>query len=379
LKQVQYNLSARGIIITAISIFLLAIGIALRNGPLSTLGLLGICLCIFSLILSYSNLRKLSIRTSLPHRFHAAKSTTGTLSLINNRTFIDAYQISLNFEFPRDQRREMYAPWTPAGNQSELETRLYLPFRGAALNIQCTLESTFPFGLFISRKKLYLAHPILVYPRAIHPIELEVKGSLIDFNPHSGKSYGEGTGEPRALRAFQAGDSIRSIHWPTTARSLARGGLLRSKEFDPPGLHPEKCNIIFHSYAKGGQIMQSDRFERALSLVTGTILYLRNLQTQITLQADFTGWETIPCTTRSEYLETLALLAQTNRAQGTEIHELETLAKSQSNDEQTIIISEMPPDSWNQIHTAFNKAIIIDIRQFNYHRLKVQTGHIPNA
>lgn len=379
MKHDQSNLSARGIVIIGTSICLIAIGAAIRDGVLATLGLLGLSIFIFAGLFSFLNLYKLTIDTSFPHRFYACKGTTGTITLINLKKVLDTYQVSLRFQFPPDEQREMYAGWTPAGNQSVIETRLHLPYRGSSLGIHCTLESLFPLGLFVHRKHITLAHTVTVYPRPILPIELELKGSLHDFNPHQGSYFGEGIGEPRGLRSLQPGDSIRSIHWPRSAHSLTRGGSLQIREFDPPGFHPEECQLIFHSYARGGEIMRNDRFERALSLLVGTLNFLRNLQTKISLQADFTGWEKISCTNRSEYLECLALLAQTDRAQGTESHELEQLAKTLNTKEQIIIISEMPPDSWSHIASAFPSAIIIDIRQFQYTRLRMQTGKIRYA
>lgn len=69
---------------------------------------------------------------------------------------------------------------------------------------------------------------LLVVPIAI-PVEVPMaRGMGLGFdNPDAGHSKGAGV-DPRGVRAYQHGDSIRHVHW----RSTAKRGALQVKEFD---------------------------------------------------------------------------------------------------------------------------------------------------
>ena len=79
--------------------------------------------------------------------------------------------------------------------------------------------------------------------------------------------------------------------------------------------------------------------------------------------ADFMRWHPLPTKTRSQYYECLSILADSKRAIGTELHELQSALSEVPDKQQIIIISDMPPEAWQDlIHTA-DTSTIVDIRQ----------------
>ena len=104
---------------------------------------------------------------------------------------------------------------------------------------------------------------------------------------------------------------------------------------------PMNNHIIFHSYASGGEILREDRFERALSLLTGTLTELHQKGVPSLLVADFLAWEGVVCQNRLQLLKCLKTLASVTRSNGTEAHDLEKALRAVSPDHALIIISDM--------------------------------------
>ena len=87
-------------------------------------------------------------------------------------------------------------------------------------------ESSAPFGLFSSRRRLSAPLEIKVYP-AVLPVDAAfLHGSPIGQLQVS--NLPQQGGQLRGSREFQAGDQARHIHW----RSTARRGQTMVKEFD---------------------------------------------------------------------------------------------------------------------------------------------------
>ena len=353
------------------SVALFISGLALLNGTLSTLGALGVIAWCIAKYLAKSNLKHLSLTAQLPHRLHATRSIQGHIYLHNSHAFLDAYHISLQLHLPGGTSKDMSALWVPSAGHASLDLRLHIIQRSSNLQIPVDITSTFPLGLWTSQKTTTLDHQLIVYPRIIRPIEFETQGNLSGSHAsqiHDTRSHQE---LAQSVRAYQPGDSLRHVHWPASARNLARGQGLLTKAFDPPGFLPQNCRVVFHSHVTSGEILRSDRFEMALALTTGTLHFLRELQIKTSFQADFLQWNTRPCHTHSQYVDCLTLLAEAQRATLTQSHELKQIAHFLTPGESLILISEMPAESWLHLHKNFQKAIYIDIRQYQYRQFRV--------
>ena len=189
----------------------------------------------------------------------------------------------------------------------------------------------------------------------------------------SAHEFGDLFGEPRGIRRYQPGDKAARIHQPASARSLALGRGFQVRAYDPPGFHPDRSRVVFHSYAREGEIIRLDRFDRALSLAAGTLAHLHSSQTKVTFQADFTNWKCFPCEDRSQYIECLALLAKAGRSSHTDAQGLGACLESVPKDEQLIILSDSPSPHWLEfVPPTHESVMVINIQQVRYSRPDIQ-------
>lgn len=360
------TLAPRGAFCTGIAVGLSLVGILLGDGALITLGLSTVALMLSCYLLGRSNISKLEADISLPHKCHANHTYKPQVVIHNNRSFLDAFYVKLYVAFPHGTVLGSQSAWIPARSLATASLPISFPMRASALEHPYKFSSTFPLGLFRFSSRQLLQHPLTIYPRSITPEELldhGVNGQCHDQDNHS---HIEHSGEQRSIRPWQPGDAAKNIHWPTSIRSLARGDSLRIRELDPPGMLPDQATIIFHSFSSQREMMREDAFERAISLTAGTISYLRNLNIKTTLEADFLQWHPLLAKTRSQFYECLSVLADGQRAIGTELHELQTTINKISEEQQIIVISDMPPDVWHDLILIPKGTFIIDIRQIHF-------------
>ena len=338
--------SIRGAVLGGAGVILLSVGIWRIDGVMAALGLAGCCLVAVAWSLGRLNLRDLDVSLDGPASVPTGVIFGAILSLRNQRGFWDAFGIELELELPGKARVGGLARWVAARAATDLELRVAVPIRAYATTHPVRLFSEFPLGLFEFRRVLPLAHSLVVFPRPIVPPGLRAMGVLMDASPVDGASAGEAAGEPRGLRPWQPGDSPRRIDWRTSIRSWARGAGMIVREADPPGFHPRRCVVIFHSYGADGSLIRPDRFEQALSLAAGTLRHLHNLGIPVRLLADFDGWIDHPAATRAQLASCQTVLAKAIRAKGTEAHDLQAAASHAHDDEVVIAFSDMPLSAW---------------------------------
>lgn len=366
------SITRRGASIAGGTVALLLGGFLSAEGLFIVLALCGSLLISTSWMLGKLSLRNLAIGFHLPKYVSAGTPFELELTLHNRRTFLDAFNTEVQLLLPGlpgktdTATTTAVAPWTAAGSASRITQRIAIPGRAYVDTHQIRLTTTFPLGLFLSKRHLEVRQKITVTPRPIIPRELNDNGSLHDTLPRNGHTSGHTSGEPRGIRPWQAGDSARNIHWPTSARSMARGHGLRVRQYDPPGFNPDECHIVFHSYATGREMLREDRFERALSLLSGSLIELHHMGIPCRLTADFLDWQPLPCTSKTQLVDCLHTLARVQRASGTEAHELQNILRPISPDHTLMIISDMTPDSWRHLLMNHPQTLIIDIRQVSY-------------
>ena len=366
MRKFSTKLAPRGAFCLGIAVGLSAAGVLLGDGVLITLGLSAVTLMLCCYFLGRSNLSKLEADISLPHKCHANKPYKPHVVIKNNRSLLDAFHVKLYLAFPHGSLMASQSAWVPARSLSSANLPISIPMRASSLEHPYKFSSTFPLGLFRFSSRQMLHHPLTIYPRNIIPSELldeGVSGQCHHPNQHSSIQH---VGEPRSIRPWQPGDAAKNIHWPASIRSLAQGHTLRVREFDPPGLLPDQATLVFHSFSAQREMMREDAFERAISLTAGSIAHLRNLNIRTTLVTDFMRWNPLPARSRSQYYECLSILADAQRAIGTELHELQYALDEISENQQIIIISDMPPEAWQDLIRIPDSVIIIDIRQVHF-------------
>lgn len=362
----RLTITRRGAALCGGAAAMVAGGLLTGEGIFLLLGAGLLLLALSCYLLGKANLLALEPRIHMPANVTAGRTFETELTLHNKRRLLDAFGIRMDAVLPGNSVFSAQAPWTAAGQSSQTTLQGVIPARGYADIHRVVLASRFPLGLFHLRKKLAVRREVVVTPMPIIPVELNSHGSLHDALPHSGLSSGSSFGEPRGIRPWQAGDSARHIHWAASARAFACGHDLRIREYDPPGFHPDQCHIIFHSYASGREMLREDRFERALSLLAGTLAELQGKGIPCVLSADFLDWEPLACHTRRQRVECLKTLSKVRRAKGTESHDFDRALRGTSADHAVVIISDMVPDSWRHLLARHPHMLAIDIRQIRY-------------
>jgi len=359
-------LNRRGGVLLWVSVLLLVWGLLAGDVGLVLLGGAGGGLLLVAFGMCAVNLRAMEVRAHWPSLIRAGKVFDLELSLYNHRKWWDSFAVEMVVFLPGNVEISLVATRVGAGTVSSLARSVVLPSRAKLNSHKILLRSSFPLGLFKVEQECFLNQEMTVTPRSIRPLELQSDGSLHDTQPRGGVTVGASLGEPRGVRPWQAGDAARRIHWPASIRSMARGHDLRVREYDPPGFHPDRCHLVFHSYSSGGEMLLADQFERAISLLTGSLTTLSSNGIPCRLTADFHAWQEMECASRFQLGRCLSLLAGVTRSTSTEMHDLENVFSTVSPDELLIVVSDMPPESWSFLLASHPRAMVVDIRQIRY-------------
>lgn len=359
------SLTPRGAALLGGAIALLVVGILKIDGALISIGAAGLLLFLVALFVGRWNLSNLKIVIQTPARVFADTNFDFRLTLVNKRALLDAHGINMRLALSGRAQINSHSRWTAARSSATSKLRGSISSRGAVSKHPCRLSSTFPLGILEHRYQTIVCQEMLVFPKAILPKEFFSSGEFDDAWHGEGLQAGDSPGEPRGLRPARPGDPAKNIHWPATMRALARGRAPRVREMDPPGLRPRRATVIFHSFGSDGTLIRTDYFERALSLLCGTLRHLRSIGIPTSLSADFITWKTIHTFQSYAWREALTTLARAERTGDTEAHDLIAAIHEAPGEDALIIISDMQLEAWQ--HVILGKsALIIDIRQHKY-------------
>jgi len=358
-------LTPRGATFLGGSLALFVAGLLKIDGAFITLGITGLLILILTLVIGRWNLARLHLQLKAPSQVFADTPFDLQIIQTNERRFLDAYGIEIELSLSSIAKIHCHAPWTAVGSSSSAQLRGSIPKRGAISDHFTLLRSTFPLHLYQHQVRSTLRHEILVFPKSIVPREFFESGVLDDTWSGEGHRAGNAPGEPRGLRPYRPGDQAKHLHWPSTIRSLARGRSPRIREYDPPGMRPAEATVLFHSFGSDHTLIRTDLFERALSLACGTLRHLRENGIPTTLKADFLDWKPKQTSHADAWAETLTLLARAKRSESTEAHDVITAIESIPEMHAIIMISDMPPDSWQYLSPQ-KKTFVINIHQHTY-------------
>ena len=111
-------------------------------------------------------------------------------------------------------------------NEQLVELSLLGSRRGWQSAPRLRVETRFPLGLFVAWSQIDLAQSILVYPRPLHDVALATVGAG-DEQDSQHESLAAGVDDYQGLAAWQAGDSLKRIHW----KAWSKGQGLLVKQF----------------------------------------------------------------------------------------------------------------------------------------------------
>lgn len=358
------RIETRGSVMLGAAVALAAAGLLRVDGVLMALGAAAAILLFLSWVLGRLNLRRLDIEIEMPKVVQAGHPVRIGVSVVNHRKILDAFGMGLEIKTAGGLHAGCQLPWVAAGSGADVELREVLPHRGDAEEASGVVHSQFPLGLFRFSVEHQVACPLLVLPPEIVPRELVAIGSALEAEPRRAAVASEAMGEPRGLREYRAGDPAKGIAWAPSLRSHARGGGMMVRELDPPGFHPQKVTVLFHSYATDGALIRPDRFERAVSLVWGALRHFQAGGVPVDLLADFEEWVPRRVVTRQQLGRAGEMLAKAQRARGTEEHELEGRIHDLDPDAALVIISDMPVIHWREHVKRKFGVMFVDIASY---------------
>jgi uncharacterized protein (DUF58 family) len=356
---VMLSIQPRGAVLGGVGVAMGIAGLWRVDGVLASLGLAVACLLVISRILAKINSSRIEATLDCPEKVQAGVMFPLTLTLTNQRRWLDAFGLRTDLHLAGHTRLSGRAGWVAAGSAADFELRTSVPSRCRPEIHRLRMISDFPFGLFEAVTVLEVRHRLWVLPRPIVPRGLWFRGAVLDASDSLGSAIGESPGEPRGLRPWRHGDSPRRLIWSATLRSLARGGSLVVRESDPPGFRPLRCAVVFHSFGTDGGLIRPDCFERAISLTAGTLCHLQAQGISARLIADFDDWKSHLCQSRSQLDACLELLTRARRVAGTEAHDLQNALAGIDPDDGLIVISDMPPAAWRHVLLPGNQNAFI--------------------
>lgn len=104
------------------------------------------------------------------------------------------------------------------------------PRRGVYATMRVEVRSAWPFGVFLRRRVFVVTLSDMLHV-APAPVDVGYRAGAVGADGHAASVATRSDGDTvRSVRPYIAGDSIRRIHWPSTARA----GELMTRELEPP-------------------------------------------------------------------------------------------------------------------------------------------------
>jgi uncharacterized protein (DUF58 family) len=222
---------------------------------------------IVSGILSEQCIRKIRIKRKIPSPLYANTPFKVDLEVRNGKKFFPSFSLQLHDTLQNNEN----CPSTyffVLGPLQEIQRgySLELPQRGLYRFESLSLNTRFPFGLFIKTLTYPLIDEIVVYPQ-IEPISPSLSPFSSKKDEMEVNKKGHGT-TLYQLREFQHGDDARTIHWKTSAR---HGRLLiRENETEE-----EKRVILVFDNRQGKEFSQKTAhlFEKGVTQTASLAFY----------------------------------------------------------------------------------------------------------
>lgn len=250
---------------------LIGVGLGAINTGNNLLYLILAMCCSFivvSGVLSEMSLKKLSVQGEAPAYLYAQEPGSLKLKLSNHKKWEPSYSIRIKAAQspqPFTLEPEPYFFFIPSGATIEKPLMLTAQKRGHLKIATCRLATRFPFGFFYKTKTIPFKLETVVFP-AIHHVKLPEQSEA--------GLEGEGTVQPRgeelhAVREFQPGDSLSSVHW----KSSAKTGKLRVKEFQSHNLQSYTVFLNL-THPTTNQPVQEEALEERVSEAASLIYHL---------------------------------------------------------------------------------------------------------
>jgi uncharacterized protein (DUF58 family) len=215
---------AVGLLVGAGLLFFL--GVNVQAGWLFVLAALLVGTVIVGLVVPIGALRSLEVEREVPARVHQGDQVVVDLVLGGPRRGVRRGVVIADDLF---ERVDVWAGDIHAGERIEVATRRVATRRGPQPDAYVRLSSAAPFGIAERGRRLELDADVLVWPR-VEPLE------ALPFIETAATAHAAMHTEPRrgrgpeylGIREYRSGDSMRHVHWASTART----GTVMVREFE---------------------------------------------------------------------------------------------------------------------------------------------------
>lgn len=190
--------------------------------------------------MSVRTLRRLEVRRRVVSGGHAGSWLTVEVEVYNPRRRLASWAVTVEDCIaprtapPRERpvRPRVMFPYLAPGQRGRQAYRVSLPRRGRHVLGPLRMSTRFPFGLIQRSVSLDSAEELLVLPRLgqLQPAWLR-HCPPAPHGVHGARRPGYVPGDFFAVREWQSGDSVRWVHW----RSTARHRELVVRQFEQPG------------------------------------------------------------------------------------------------------------------------------------------------
>jgi uncharacterized protein (DUF58 family) len=227
------------------------------NNLLYMLASLLLGLIVVSGILSEQSMRRLRLRSIVPHEIFAGRPALAGAWIVNHKRRLASHSVTLE---PLGGRR-VYLDRIAAGAERFATWEMTLPVRGRQRLPGVRVTTRFPFGFFVKASRVLLEDEVIVFP-ALGPVAGARLRDVAPDGPRAARRRGRGH-DLYNLREYRAGDDERLVHWRVSAKTPAL--MVREMEADTS----DDVRIVLSGSAAG-----SARVEQAVSEAASLAVHL---------------------------------------------------------------------------------------------------------
>lgn len=234
----------RGIGLALSSGLLFLVGTNVQSGWLFVMASLLVGAFVTGLLIPGRTARRVEVERRAPAEAFAGEEVPVDL-IVRNKS--RGAKLSLTLSDTHIQPADAFVPQLAAKETLTVGTIRHAAKRGVVDGKPITVSSAAPFGVALAKRKVAAPGRTVVYPRVV-PIpwmpDLASSAKPLDAaQVRSRKGVGQ---DYLGIREYQLGDSLRHVHWPSTARL----GSLMVREFEQE--LPRRLGVVIDTWADTG-------------------------------------------------------------------------------------------------------------------------------
>jgi uncharacterized protein (DUF58 family) len=245
---------AAGLVVGAGLLFL--VGTNVQSGWLFVLSSLLLGAAAAGAVLPSFVVRGVVVRRQAPEEAFVGDEVAVDLVVSNRRR---RPTLSLMVRDPHVAPTAAFLPWLGAGETVTATTVRRASRRGVVDGGPVLVASSAPFGVAEARRSTPADGRTVIFPRVVPVAGLPVLEPAWQGGEETAPSHARGEGyDVLGVREYRRGDSLRRVHWPSTARH----GSLVVREFEQE--RPARLVVLVDTWADAGEDLEAA--ETALDL-----------------------------------------------------------------------------------------------------------------